>query len=123
MKSIVKKSLLSLGILASSLGTFGSVADAAINWESSAKFTGVGSRVDVTAKTSQTNEPYYYKITVSAKTNGDSTAKSNVKNPASSTDIVSVSYRTAGPASTGYSNHEWVMKGDSASARKTMTFN
>jgi len=72
MKSLLKKSLASLGITAILLGTISSVSFASIDWNSTATWFGSGARANINAVTKQTNEPYYYKMTVSARTNDGS---------------------------------------------------
>lgn len=122
MKSIFKKSLTSLGITAILLGTMSSVSFASISWDSSASWFGSGARANINAITRQSDEPYYYKMTVSARTNDGSNGY-NEKNPASKTDSVSANFLTGGAVSSGTSTHEWVMVGDSASVTKSINFN
>ncbi|MGC5770741.1 MULTISPECIES: hypothetical protein [Paenibacillus] len=121
MKSLLKKSLASLGITAILLGTISSVSFASIDWNSTATWFGSGARANINAVTKQTNEPYYYKMTVSARTN-DGSSGYNEKDPAKSTDNVSVNFLTGGAISSGTSTHEWVMVGDSAYVSKNLDF-
>ncbi|WP_124117230.1 hypothetical protein [Paenibacillus xylanexedens] len=122
MKNLLKKSLNSLGITAILLGTMSSVSFASISWDSSATWFGSGARANVSAVTRQDNEPYNYQISVSARTNDGSNGY-NVKNPAKSTDTVSINFLTGGAVSSGTSTHEWVMVGESGSVSKTINFN
>ncbi|EJQ95835.1 hypothetical protein II1_01167 [Bacillus cereus MC118] len=50
----------------------------------------------------------------------DGSFKDAEKNNAKITDRVNVTVSSRGPITTGYSGHEWVMKGDSAYTSKEM---
>ncbi|MGG5252453.1 hypothetical protein ACQYAD_02830 [Neobacillus sp. SM06] len=121
MKNFFKKSLASLGVTAFAVGAFSTVSNATIAWDSDASWYGSGGRANVYAYTSQSNEPANYKITVYAETN-DGSQKYAQKNPASASDSISVSFLTAGPVSSGFSEHEWVMSGESGFVRKSIDF-
>lgn len=120
-KSLLKKSLTSLALTACAVCAISSVSYASISWDSDATYTGVGGRANVYAYTSQNNEPWYYKIYVEASTNDGSNDK-RWRDPATSTDIVSVSFTTTGPVISGNSYHEWVLSGDSAGVHKSIDF-
>lgn len=119
MKSLIKKSLATLGTAACLVGAVSSVSFASISWDSNAYWTGSGAKASASAYTGKTNEPYYYKMDVSARFN-DGSSGYNVKNNAASTDRVSVYFTSNGAVSSGSSSHEWVMVGDSAYTSKSM---
>lgn len=121
LKNLLKKSLASLGLTAFALGAFASVSSASTAWDSYATWTGYGGKADVTAYTSQYNEPWNYRISVYAKTN-DGTSKYAEKTPAAS-DSIRVDFRTLGPVSSGYSDHEWVMAGEDGYYSQSIRFN
>ncbi len=121
MESLLKKSLASLGLTVCVVGAISSVSYASIALDSDATRTGSGARAIIYAYTSQSNESYNYKITVQASTN-DGTSQYNQKDPASSTDTVSLSFTTLGAVSSGTSIHEWVMVGESGSVNKSIDF-
>lgn len=121
MKSLFKKSLTLLGITAAIVGAYSSVSYASISWDSYATWYGEGARAYISAYTSKTNEPYYYKITVSASTN-DGSNLSRIKDNALTTDVVSVNFLTNGPVSSGTSFHEWIMLNEDGHVQKSIDF-
>ncbi|EMY8531332.1 hypothetical protein [Bacillus paranthracis] len=120
MKSLIKKTLATLGITACVVGTISPVSFATINWDSSAAWVGSGAKASASAYTAKTNEPHYYKMTVSARFNDGSSGFRQLPN-ASSFDRVSVNFTSNGAVSSGNSSHEWIMVGDSAYTSKAMT--
>ncbi|MBO2535216.1 hypothetical protein [Rummeliibacillus suwonensis] len=119
MKNRLIKSIVSLGVAASIVGSLATVSHASIAWDSDATYTGSGGKANVYAYTSQKNESANYKITVVARTN-DGSSSNKTKNPASSTDTAYVNFTTKGAISSGSSDHEWVMKGESGNVHKAM---
>lgn len=98
-----------------------SVASASITWDSWADWTGVGAIADVHAYTAQANEPYTYQITVAASlSNGD--YRFVPKNPASSTDRVSLFFTSSSPVSSGTSYHEWITTDGGTPITKSIRF-
>ncbi|KXY32483.1 hypothetical protein JFU18_00325 [Bacillus sp. TH22] len=120
MKSLMKKTLATLGITACAVGAVSSVSFASISWDSSASWVGSGAKASASAYTAKTNEPHYYKMTVSARFNDGSSGFRQLPN-ASSSDRVNVNFTSSGPVSSGNSSHEWIMVGDSAYTSKVMT--
>lgn len=121
MKNLLKKSFATLGLTACLVGAISSVASASITWDSWADWTGVGAIADVHAYTAQANEPYTYQITVAASlSNGD--YRFVPKNPASSTDRVSLFFTSSSPVSSGTSYHEWITTDGGTPITKSIRF-
>ncbi|MEI2316900.1 hypothetical protein [Bacillus paramobilis] len=119
MKSLLQKTLVTTGITACLLGMVSSASFASISWDSYGEWDGSGGKATGYAYTAQTNEPHFYKMTVRASFD-DGSSKEVEKNNAKITDRVNVKVSSRGPITTGYSGHEWVMKGDSAYTSKEM---
>ncbi|ERK28984.1 hypothetical protein [Clostridium intestinale] len=114
MKKILRKTLTALGVTAFLAGTIYSTSSASIRWDSYANWLGSGAQARGTAYTAKTNEPYFYRIDVTARFN-DGSSDHQYKNNASITDSVYANVTSYGPVNSGSSSHEWTASGDDSS--------
>ncbi|MBE7096717.1 hypothetical protein [Bacillus cereus] len=119
MKNLLQKTLATTGLTACLLGMVSSVSFASISWGSYGKWDGSGGKATGYAYTAQKNEPHFYKMTVRASFD-DGSSKEASRDNAKITDRVDVEVSSRGPITTGYSGHEWIMKGDNAYTSKEM---
>lgn len=120
MKKLLKKSIITLGLTACTVGAISASSFASFSFDSYATTTGSGGRWMVTAYTAQTNEPFIKSLHVSAQTN-DGTYQSR-NQEASPTDQVTLIMTTAGAATNGTSWHDWVSAVDEANRTKSINF-